>query len=643
MRWEVPIMQSKTSYFSKTIFLKNITRFWPVWSAYLLICLVRLPLSLYTELNAKVTDVTDIAAYRITLLENAVQSALHPFYFFLFACITAIVVFSYLFQTRSANMIHALPVCRESLFLTNVLSGICFLVIPQLIAFLCSIFVCFIQQVTQLEYLLHWLILSIGMSVFAFALATFTIMITGNGIAVPIFYIIINYAFVGFRAMIEWFVQTLSYGVRSADFTFGTFLSPYYFLSTSYIGRYSEFYSSTTSAFTLPKLYAYIGGYFAAGIILLVLAFLLYKKKHLETTGDIVSLPFLRPVVRWGAALGLGSCLTLLGYEFFIDNHMAPSKPVIIWIFMAIGCIIAFFLADMLLQKSFFVFCKKRCLECGILVILSLVFVIGLEKDILGIESKIPKEADIASLFLYGSYPIEIGAEDFSQVLVLHQELIDSKTEFEDYFRKYSNNSNFTSVELSYTLKNGATMTRNYKIPLEDYYLEQEDYAFHLLDAISNDPEYYLRHHFTNAYESITFVEASLDVYNGTKYFDSIPLDQAQCNIVYEAFKQDVRLGNYHIYDYASSNLHEKELYYNSLYFTFQVPVGSSYTTFTGTELVQRSNTLQGTTINLTTDCVHTLNALKEIGVLDDLAQMITQEEANKLYADETYEEVEYH
>ena len=32
MNWEVSTMQSKRSFFNRTLFRKNLTRFWPLWS-----------------------------------------------------------------------------------------------------------------------------------------------------------------------------------------------------------------------------------------------------------------------------------------------------------------------------------------------------------------------------------------------------------------------------------------------------------------------------------------------------------------------------------------------------------------------------------------------------------------------------------
>ena len=31
MNWEVSTMQSKRSFFNRTLFRKNLTRFWPLW------------------------------------------------------------------------------------------------------------------------------------------------------------------------------------------------------------------------------------------------------------------------------------------------------------------------------------------------------------------------------------------------------------------------------------------------------------------------------------------------------------------------------------------------------------------------------------------------------------------------------------
>ena len=47
------------------------------------------------------------------------------------ALVTALLVWSYLFQHRSVSMMHSLPIRREGLFVTNVLSGLTMMAMPE--------------------------------------------------------------------------------------------------------------------------------------------------------------------------------------------------------------------------------------------------------------------------------------------------------------------------------------------------------------------------------------------------------------------------------------------------------------------------------------------------------------------------------
>ena len=59
-----------------------------------------------------------------------------------YGLICAMAVWSYLFSARSASLYHALPVTRESLFLSHWLAGLSFTLLPNcliaLLSFLCA-------------------------------------------------------------------------------------------------------------------------------------------------------------------------------------------------------------------------------------------------------------------------------------------------------------------------------------------------------------------------------------------------------------------------------------------------------------------------------------------------------------------------
>lgn len=42
-------MRSKTSFFNTVLFKKNLTRFWPIWSFYLLLLIFQMPVTLFKQ------------------------------------------------------------------------------------------------------------------------------------------------------------------------------------------------------------------------------------------------------------------------------------------------------------------------------------------------------------------------------------------------------------------------------------------------------------------------------------------------------------------------------------------------------------------------------------------------------------------
>lgn len=643
-------MPSKKSFFSKTIFMKNITHYWPIWGCWLLLCLYRLPFQIFVNLSADFTDIAP-AEYDGFLEQQflgTVYNALNPFLLFLFAAVTAIALFSYLYQGRSAYMIHALPVCRESLYLTNLCSGLCFLVIPQLAAFLGSIFVCFFLQMTHLEGLLHWLLLSLGITLAAFALAVFTAMVTGHLVAAFGFFIIFNFAFVVLRAQIQCIMSTISYGM-TLDFQFGTLLSPLYFLACSFglsniyyhgIGRFHDDFLSLK----LGEAYLYVGIYVIAALALFILAYLIYRRRQLEMAGDIITVNFLKPVIRWGAAFALGSffayaCASILHSYSPAGGDLLPLVPLLL-----LAELILFFAADMLLQKSFRVFCKKRLAEGGGLLAVTLVFIFCVHMDVFRLEQRIPDPGEIEMACISGEYPLRLAPEDYGTLLAVHQELVESKQEIQRYFNQMKQDASYSSLNIYYKLKNGTQLTRQYYYPVEERYLEQEDYVLYQVMAMSHRPQYYLQYHFTDAYEQLTFVEGSLGVYSTGNYLNDLALNQLQCRSIFQAFQKDVLEGNYRIYSYPFLKEKKASIYANTLFLDYTVPQGSVYTAYNGEQCYTYDKSIQSTAITLTKDCVHTLQALRDLGLITENQRLITEEEFELLMDDSVvYPEKVYH
>ena len=114
-------MKSRTSFFNKTVFKKDLTRFAPAWGT----CLILMLLALISMANRSQ------AYYRLQNVRDSimVMSWLNLIY----AAVVAQLLFGDLFQSRMCNALHALPLRRECWFGTHVASGIAFSLIPNVV------------------------------------------------------------------------------------------------------------------------------------------------------------------------------------------------------------------------------------------------------------------------------------------------------------------------------------------------------------------------------------------------------------------------------------------------------------------------------------------------------------------------------
>ena len=184
MSWEVRTMKSATSssksWFYPTLWKKNMARFWPVWALYGLVWLVALPLNLMTNYRGGGNwggldeGANHFANY--TVLEYAGE--LSVILSVGFAILAAMAVFSYLYASRSVGMLHALPLRREGLFLTNYLSGLLFLLLPNLAVFLLALAAEVFAGTVVFSSLFTWLVVVSLFGLFFYSFAVFCAMFT---------------------------------------------------------------------------------------------------------------------------------------------------------------------------------------------------------------------------------------------------------------------------------------------------------------------------------------------------------------------------------------------------------------------------------------------------------------------------------
>ena len=460
MRWEVRTMRSGTSLFNGTIFKKTVLRYWPVWGAYSVIWLLVLPLQglMMLQLEAQARPGLT-GGYMQTFAQQVgdlIQLSLALAVFFGALC--AMAVCSHLYNPRSANFFGSLPVKREGLFLTHYLAGLAFLLVPNLAVFLLTLLIEAIGGAVFLPGLGFWLAVTCGECLFFYTMAVFCGMFTGHILALPAFYGIFNVLAYGVYFLVETVFRKFYYGFTgfsSASSGVVAWLTPIVRL-----GRRTAIDLWVTEdgyrMFGLENVAVYA----AAAVVLAAGSFFLYRARRLESAGDVVSVKCMRPVFQYGVAFCAGLALGIFTTAFL--NGEEPTLMVSILVWAAIG----WFVARMLLEKSFRVFrhWKGAAVTAGVFALLFLV--VGL--DLTGFESRVPTADQVESVELEGFRLCHLGdggdnftVEEDSPELVdyailLHQAAVDQRD------GGPAGDTVSTTLRVTYHLKNGGELARWY-------------------------------------------------------------------------------------------------------------------------------------------------------------------------------------
>lgn len=653
-------VDKKTTIFNKTIFTKTALRFWPIWALYLVIMIITMPVMLYNDLRyirvgTHEPDLTVSLAVeesnKLSSLLYVLDTNLMPILIAVFAIISAVAVYSYLYSARSCNMMHAFPVKRTELFATNYVTGLLFLIVPQVIVALLTMAICAIYSIPGISYVAIWLVFEIGMSFFFYSLAVFCCMLTGHFFAGFAFFFLFNLFYVVFGNLMIFLAEEICYGVNtyfSMEDISGLILSPLVYLSTN---NRVEF-DCVTNGQVITSVEV-TGGiaialYCIPAVILILLALLLYKRRHLECAAEMTAHTFVKPMTRWmvtiAASFGLANWFAAV---FFYNSDR--FIPIYVGL-LIIASWIVFFILEMAINKKFKIFKKVRFLEWGICLALMLVGVGLLEGDAFGIEKRSPAVEETKGVIVSADHEMVItDADEIAKILQVHQEIINSKDEYEAIYRESEIATEYVSFE--FVLNNGKSFERRYSIPVSDDYMSDPDGAAYLIRSLQEDTDSVMKSWLAVNYEGMEILEGTLYVYNYTEYMDqNIQIEKEQMEVLYQAMVKDIREGN--TYHYFGSE-QDREYRYLNCHISFtaelkEFPI-TVYDLMEDLRYEDSEGTDFGTTIELSqqtysyientndrvidayfdvnTGCEHTIQAMLDLGLIEDVDALLDQEE----------------
>lgn len=635
-------------WWNSTLYRKNLKRFWPIWASYGVILLL-VPLTfLLTWLDRN--EILDINIVAMDLL--GFVSPMGLILSAVWSIVSAMAVFSYLYNSRSVQLYHALPIRREGLYLTNYLSGLSFLVLPLGVVFLFTLAVEAVSGTLMLWPLLQWLIAQVCFALFFYSFAAFCALFVGHIMALPVFYGILNFLAFGMSQLLSELFRQFVYGYHSwpAMSQLAQWLSPFIVLYREGGVRVAEDGGYFFTGLATALVYA------LAGLLLAALGLVVYRTRPLETAGDVVAVKWVRPVFKYGvafcAAITIGIFLREL-FRTFLPGGMWPMLGL-----MVLGGLIGYFAAEMLLRKTFRVLRRSWKGALALCLVLTAA-ALTMNYDLIGFN-RAPSRYNVVSVYLWGpyTYPSDSAShfdiyctdsEDIEAVLALHQAIARDQQELQDRLEhdRYSTGYDpenpdqplvqSQNVYFSYNLADGSQLTREYTLQLYSTDLEDPDSVASLLNNIINAPDAIEDSYFSgvesqDAFDSLA--EASVEnVYNAdSQTYDSLEiLSEADRNALFAAVRSDLaagRLGQRYLFDDKERNdtccLADLKL---SFFKTIKDPdqYGQLWEHDWSTTV----------TIGLQITATDTIACLEELGLIDENHQLTTHTEDMLRYSGE--------
>lgn len=445
-------MKSRTSYFNATVLRKNLLRFSPLWGIYTAVLLL-------TYFSGFVNSYWTRGGLVEAICNNFSGVGVEPF---LYAFVCALVLFGDLYKSSLCNALHAMPLRREGWFLTNLLSGILFYLIPTLsIALLGTIFA-LIRGAFDVWYvpLLGMLCDNLSFLCF-FGIAAFSALCVGSRFAMTLVYLFLNFGFL----LISWLIDSLYtsqlYGIRIGEDWFREYApvaNSLYVVSA---------YEDRGVNYVLPEYLPSLLQIALLGVIFFGFALLLYRRRHLESAGDFMAVQFFKPIFLVMYTLTIGAV-------FYMDSVL----------YFIAGIVLGFFSCQMLLQRTVRVFRAKAFLGAAVFIAVLLVSIFIVRQDPLDVEDWMPDEDDVESVTLYDGHGKEYSDQitlsrsyEIEDVLLIHDQALEDKAP-EPRYDEEGEWEDIPRIDfiIEYHLENGQTVSRY-------YYLDKTTKAHDILDS----------------------------------------------------------------------------------------------------------------------------------------------------------------
>ena len=467
---------------------------------------------------------------------------------FVFGGVLAMALYSYLMNGRSVGLIHSLPLKRQTLFFTQLLTGFAMLTAGNLLVVLVSLLVC-----GELGPLLVWLAVVTLAEIFFLALGTLCAMLTGWLLAVPVLYVGINFLVMAVMQLIHWLAELFIYGYQANDFgSFTMWCTPVVQLArrlTDSQGVIAEYVGYPIVSADVSPLenggWQALGIYVAVAVAIIALACMLCIRRRSELSGDVAAFPWMRPVLRYGVGcmggLALGMILYSVTFGLARTNDIRAYLPGML-LCVVLMTLVCSFGMSMLLGKSLKIF-RRTWKGTVLLTALLAAVCVCVRMDVAGVERRVPKTSEIESISVQCSRANSFTAtsedtETIEAIRAIHRAVLDQMKDGDvDLDGALVEDGQYIWIRLKYTLTDGSALERAYNVPVR-----RASALYTAINHMMSTPQ---------VRQTLVFsgeAEAGAVPQGGTIYSletgDFRNLTAAEAQSLYQAAWQDVEEGN---------------------------------------------------------------------------------------------------
>jgi ABC-2 type transport system permease protein len=468
MKWGITVMKSKTSFINRGILRNDFKRYTWIGIVYLLGLLLTVPLQLVMIFSRpeEVKMYYDASVYLRALQLD--YSPLSLILILIVPVLAGLLLFRYLQANIAADMTHALPIKRATLYNTHIVAGLTLLFVPLVItalitwAVVAGLGIDFVQG----KDILSWLNVCLLMNLVLFLSTVVVGMFTGLSTLQGLLTYILLLVPAGLSVLVLHSLKMHVYGF------------PYDLYAAANLDKLSPLLRIPSSG-SIPLSTGELIFYILLCIALYLIGRYLYQQRKVESAGNAITFTVLRPIFKYCVTF----CTMLL-----LGSYFYSTQENIIWTYFGylLGAGIGYFLTAILLEKSIAVFKWQQVKGLGVYTLVIIGLIGLLQVDIIGYEKRLPEMSQVENVYMDTHFhPLIYKAamhngtsvkphlalfkdkDNIANIYNLHQEIIAHRGEEKGVIIPRAINQK--RVSLAYQLKDGSCFYRNYTINFAKY------------------------------------------------------------------------------------------------------------------------------------------------------------------------------